>query len=87
MINHVSGRGQYYEYGASGGTGVQEGEQNKLLSASKTQVGVGLIIAGAAASTYIVVNDITGIGVADDWLLGPAGALITEGGRILIYGY
>mgnify|MGYP004429083021 FL=1 len=48
---------------------------------------MGLIIAGAAASTYIVVNDITGIGVADDWLLGPAGALITEGGRILIYGY
>lgn len=48
-------------------------------------IGTGLVIAGIAASTYIIVNDITGVGVADDWLLGPAGGLITKGG-ILIFG-
>ena len=48
-------------------------------------IGTGLVITGTAAITYIIINDITGVGVADDWLLGPAGELITRGG-ILIFG-
>ena len=48
-------------------------------------VGTGLVIAGIIAGAYIIANDITGIGAADDWLLGPVGGLITEGG-ILIFG-
>ena len=46
-------------------------------------IGAGLIIVGFVASAYIIVNDITGIGVADDWMLGPAGGLIAKGGILL----
>ena len=48
-------------------------------------IGTGLVIVGIATSAYIIVNDITGVGVMDDWLLGTTGGLITEGG-ILIFG-
>ena len=46
-------------------------------------IGTGLVIAGVAAGTYIIVNDITGVGVADDWLLGSAGGLIIKGGSLI----
>ena len=42
-------------------------------------------IVGTAASPYIIVNDITGVSAADDWLLGLTGGFITKGG-ILIFG-
>ena len=42
-------------------------------------------MAGIVAGTSIIVNDITVIGVADDWMLGPVGGLITKVG-ILIFG-
>lgn len=48
-------------------------------------IGTGLVITGIIAGAYIIINDATGIGVADDWLLGPTGGLIAEGG-ILIFG-
>ena len=48
-------------------------------------IGTGLVMAGIVAGAYIIANDITGLGVADDWMLGPVGGLITKGG-ILIFG-
>ena len=48
-------------------------------------IGTGLVVTGIVASAYIIINDVTAVGVADDWLLGPTGWLITKGG-ILIFG-
>ena len=49
-----------------------------------TVVGTGLVALGTAAGAYIIANDVTGVGIIDDWLLGPLGALVKLG-DIIIY--
>lgn len=48
-------------------------------------IGTGLVITGMIAGAYVIITVVTGTGEVDDWLLGPTGGLIAEGG-ILIFG-
>ena len=43
-----------------------------------------MVALGTAAGAYIIANDVTGVGIIDDWLLGPLGALVKLG-DIIIY--
>lgn len=42
-------------------------------------LGIGLVLVCAIGTTLVAADNITGIGVADDVLLGPLGAGIAEG--------
>ena len=42
-------------------------------------IGVGIIIVGGVAIGLVLADNITGIGVGDDFLLGPIAALISKG--------
>ena len=42
-------------------------------------IGIGLVGVGAIGMVYIIGNDITGVGVADDFLVGPLSAGVGEG--------
>lgn len=46
-------------------------------------LGVGMIVGAGIAITYIYLNDVTGVGVLDDFLAAPLGIIFKEGTILL----
>ncbi|MBR6675959.1 MAG: peptidoglycan DD-metalloendopeptidase family protein [Clostridia bacterium] len=67
IVDHTSSIGQSYEFGAPGGTGVDEGKENKLLLTSKTvyasenRITNGGINTSSDVNGFAVANSATGI--------------------------
>lgn len=51
----------------------------------KPVLGVGLVVVCAVGIIWVAGNDVTGVGVADDFLLGPLGSGVGQG-LIMIFG-
>lgn len=53
--------------------------------ALRPAIGVTIVFASGAAIIWVVGNDVTGVGVADDWSIAPLGGAF-EKGLIMIFG-